>query len=113
MSLLPFFCSCPHLGPGLLTRITLFPSFWDGLLTGQSTASLSRSSEFYVEAPNHADLPVFHPEQVTPAAVAQSMALSPRALAAFKAFGLPRSLARQVSGDVLLRSGVHAWSAGY
>ncbi len=69
-----------------------------------STAGLSRSSEFHVEAPDMSHLPLLHAEALTPASAGQTFAFSDQTLAAFKAFGLPQELERELATQPKPRS---------
>ncbi|KAN0060087.1 hypothetical protein ACQY0O_008060 [Thecaphora frezii] len=61
-----------------------------------SSSSLSKTSEYHQEAPDMSGLPVFHSENLTKAVIGQTMAWNERALSAFKHFGLPRELQREL-----------------
>ncbi|PWN51508.1 hypothetical protein IE53DRAFT_386118 [Violaceomyces palustris] len=62
-----------------------------------SSANLSRTTEFHQQSPDLSDLVEFNSENVTKDAVSHIMAWNKRALGAFKNFGLPRELAREQS----------------
>lgn len=69
-----------------------------------SSAGLSKTSEFHVDAPDMSHLPLLHAESLTPASAGQTFAFSEQTLAAFKAFGLPQELEREFATQPKPRS---------
>lgn len=69
-----------------------------------SSAGLSKTSEFHVDAPDMSHLPLLHAESLTPAAAGQTFAFSSSTLSAFKSFGLPQELEREFAAQPKPRS---------
>ena len=69
-----------------------------------SSAGLTKSSEFHVEAPDMSHLPLLHAESLTPSSAGQTFAFSEATLSAFKAFGLPQELERELATQPKPRS---------
>ena len=69
-----------------------------------SSAGLSKTSEFHVDAPDMSHLPLLHAESLTPASAGQTFAFSEATLSAFKAFGLPQELERELATQPKPRS---------
>lgn len=69
-----------------------------------SSASLSKTSEFHVESPDMSHLPLLHAESLTPSSAGQNFAFSDATLAAFKSFGLPQELQREFATQPKPRS---------
>ncbi|EST05755.1 Ribosomal protein S23/S29, mitochondrial [Kalmanozyma brasiliensis GHG001] len=69
-----------------------------------STTGLSKTSEFHVDAPDMSHLPFLHAESLTSTSAGQTFAFSDQTLAAFKAFGLPQELERDLASQPKPRS---------
>lgn len=69
-----------------------------------SSAGLSKTSEFHVEAADMSHLPLLHAESLTPASAGQTFAFSDATLSAFKSFGLPQELERELATQPRPRS---------
>ncbi|SPO25195.1 related to RSM23 - mitochondrial ribosomal protein of the small subunit [Ustilago trichophora] len=69
-----------------------------------SSAGLSKTSEFHVEAPDMSHLPLLHAEALTPTSAGQTFAFSEATLSAFKSFGLPQELEREFATQPKPRS---------
>ena len=69
-----------------------------------SSAGLSKTSEFHVEAPDMSHLPLLHAESLTSNSAGQTFAFSEQTLSAFKAFGLPQELERELATQPKPRS---------
>ncbi|SNX83646.1 related to RSM23 - mitochondrial ribosomal protein of the small subunit [Melanopsichium pennsylvanicum] len=69
-----------------------------------SSAGLSKTSEFHIESPDMSHLPLLHAEALTPASANQTFAFSPTTLKAFEAFGLPQELERDLDTQPKARS---------
>ncbi|CDU23002.1 related to RSM23-mitochondrial ribosomal protein of the small subunit [Sporisorium scitamineum] len=69
-----------------------------------SSAGLSKTSEFHVEAPDMSHLPLLHAESLTASSAGQTFAFSDQTLSAFKAFGLPQELERELATQPTPRS---------
>ncbi|PWZ01668.1 hypothetical protein BCV70DRAFT_199109 [Testicularia cyperi] len=64
-----------------------------------SSSSLSRNSEFHLESPDMSHLQPLHAENLTQAAIGHTFAYTDATLAAFKAFGLPQELQRELDAQ--------------
>ncbi|GAC98853.1 hypothetical protein PHSY_006448 [Pseudozyma hubeiensis SY62] len=69
-----------------------------------SSAGLSKTSEFHVDAPDMSHLPLLHAEALTATSAGQTFAFSDQTLSAFKAFGLPQELERELATQPKPRS---------
>lgn len=69
-----------------------------------SSAGLSKTSEFHVDAPDMSHLPLLHAESLTATSAAQTYAFNDQTLSAFKAFGLPQGLERELANQPKPRS---------
>ncbi|EPQ29792.1 uncharacterized protein PFL1_02465 [Pseudozyma flocculosa PF-1] len=61
--------------------------------------SASKTSEFHQDAPDMSSLGVFSSESITKAVVGKPLAWNDKALSAFKHFGLPRDLQRELAAQ--------------
>lgn len=69
-----------------------------------SSAGLSKTSEFHVDAPDMSHLPLLHAESLTSTSAGQTFAFSEQIMSAFKAFGLPQELERDLATQPKPRS---------
>lgn len=69
-----------------------------------SSAGLSKTSEFHVDAPDMSHLPLLHAESLTSTSAGQTFAFSEQTMSAFKAFGLPQELERDLATQPKARS---------
>ncbi|TKY87713.1 hypothetical protein EX895_003294 [Sporisorium graminicola] len=69
-----------------------------------SSAGLSKTSEFHVDAPDMSHLPFLHAESLTASSAGQTFAFSEQTLSAFKTFGLPQELERELAAQPKPRS---------
>ncbi|KAJ1020140.1 hypothetical protein NDA16_004420 [Ustilago loliicola] len=69
-----------------------------------SSAGLSKTSEFHIESPDMSHLPLLHAESLAPASAGQTFAFSDVTLSAFKSFGLPQELEREFATQPKPRS---------
>ncbi|SJX65972.1 related to RSM23-mitochondrial ribosomal protein of the small subunit [Sporisorium reilianum f. sp. reilianum] len=69
-----------------------------------SSAGLSKTSEFHVDAPDMSHLPLLHAESLTASSAGQTFAFSEQTLSAFKTFGLPQELERELETQPKPRS---------
>lgn len=69
-----------------------------------SSAGLSKTSEFHVDAPDMSHLPLLHAESLTASSAGQTFAFSEQTLSAFKTFGLPQELERELATQPKPRS---------
>ncbi|CCF51671.1 hypothetical protein NDA11_006406 [Ustilago hordei] len=69
-----------------------------------SSVGLSKTSEFHIGSPDMSHLPLLHAESLTRASADQTFAFSEETLSAFKTFGLPQELERELATQPKPRS---------
>ncbi|KAJ1034959.1 hypothetical protein NDA18_000565 [Ustilago nuda] len=69
-----------------------------------SSVGLSKTSEFHIGSPDMSHLPLLHAESVTRTSADQTFAFSEETLSAFKTFGLPQELERELATQPKPRS---------